>query len=111
MEVFAGVTVDEHEIEERFVRAVGTAGQNRRHRATAVELRLNLHAVTLPLEVRQRLSELGGKHVTREGVLLIVSRKYRSQARNRAAARGTLHALLQKAFEPPTLSDLQGHEK
>ena len=100
MFLFGGASVDDREIEERFVRAIGTDGQNRRHKATAVELRLNLHTTTLPLEVRRRLIQLAGRTVTKDGVLRIVSRKYRSQVRNRAAARQALRALLQQAFEP-----------
>lgn len=41
MFLFGGAHVDDREIEERFVRAIGADGRNRRHKATAVELRLN----------------------------------------------------------------------
>ena len=106
MFLFGGASVDDREIEERFVRAIGTDGQNRRHQATAVELRLNLRTAALPLEARRRLIQLGGRNVTKDGVLRIVSRKYRSQARNRAEARRALRALLQQAFESPRGSTL-----
>jgi len=92
-----GIAIDEREIQERFVRAMGPDGQNARRDATAVELRLDLNASSLPSEIKQRLIQSGRRHVTRDGVLVVVSRKYRSQARNREAARQMLAALVRTA--------------
>ena len=91
------VNLNESEIHERFVRAMGPGGQNSRNEATAVELRFDIPASSLPKDVRERLLELGGRHVTTDGVLMVVSRAYRSQPENRDAAHGRLLALLRKA--------------
>ena len=96
-----GIAIQNREIKERFVRAMGPDGRNPRREATAVELRLDLTASSLPPAIKQRLIMFGGKHVTRDGVLVVVSREYRSQARNRKAARHMLAALIRTAAAAP----------
>jgi ribosome-associated protein len=100
MRITNDLVVDDHEIEERFVRSMGADGQNPGRRATAVELRFDIDRSSLPADVRARLRVLGGRHVTSTGVLVVVSRRYRSQRRNRVAARQQLLQLLQEASQP-----------
>ena len=95
------LAIDEREFEERFVRASGPGGQNVNKVSTAVQLRFEIDASSLPEEVKARLRTLAGKRVTADGVLVIDSREHRTQAQNREAARGRLVALLQKAALRP----------
>jgi ribosome-associated protein len=101
IEITAAIVLDEREIDERFVRASGPGGQNVNKVATAVELRFDIRASSLPEEVKARLIALAGNRVTSEGVLLIDSREHRTQAQNREAALARLVAILQRAAKRP----------
>src|ERR1700694_5858153 len=94
------IVLDDREIKERFVRATGPSGQNVNKDATAVELRVDIGRSSLPPDLKERLIALAGRHVTTEGMLVVVSRVYRSQAQNRDAARARLVTLLKRAAKP-----------
>jgi ribosome-associated protein len=101
IQITDSIVLDDRDIKERFVRASGSGGQNVNKQATAVELRVDLRKSSLPLDMKERLNALAGRHVTTSGVLVIVSRSFRSQAQNRDAARAQLLALLKRAAKPP----------
>ena len=103
MELGYGVTVDETELQESFVRASGPGGQNVNTVSTAVQLRFDVrNAPGLPEAVRARLERAAGRRLTQDGVLVIAAPRFRSLARNREEARERLFDLIRRAAVPPT---------
>jgi ribosome-associated protein len=95
------IAIPNREVKEQFVRSYGSGSQNPRKEATAVALRFDIGASSIPHDVKGRLIALAGRHVTSKGVLMIVSRASRSQAENRTTAHARLLALLQRAARAP----------
>ena len=96
------ISLDENELEFSFVRSSGPGGQNVNKVATAVQLRFDVaRSPSLPDDVRARLIARAGNKLTRDGVLLITARRFRTQERNRADAIERLVAMIQSAATPP----------
>ena len=84
-----------------FVTASGPGGQNVNKVATAVQLRLDVYALRLPVEVFKRLKELSGSRMTTKGELLLIAQRHRTQEANRQDARVRLAELIAEAFNLP----------
>src|SRR5262247_2268776 len=96
------IAIDDNEIAESFLRASGPGGQNVNKLATAVQLRFDIRrSPSLPDEVRARLERLAGRRLTRDGVLVIIAQRYRTQERNRQDARERLIELIRAAAVRP----------
>ena len=102
LRVTGHIEIDEREIEEQFVRASGPGGQNVNKLSTAVQLRFDVrHSPSLPGDVRARLERLAGSRLTRDGVLIIIAQRHRTQLRNRQDALDRLLDLIRRAAVAP----------
>jgi ribosome-associated protein len=96
------IAIDEREIEENFIRASGPGGQNVNKLSTAVQLRFDVRrSPALPPDVRMRLERLAGRRLTKDGVLVIIAQRHRTQERNRQDAEERLIDLVRRAAERP----------
>jgi ribosome-associated protein len=102
LQITPTIAIDDSEIEERFVRSSGPGGQNVNKVATAVQLRFDAaRSRSIDDELRARLRTIAGSRMTADGVVVIDSRAFRTQAQNREAARERLVELLRKAAVRP----------
>ena len=96
------ISLDDSELEERFVRSSGPGGQNVNKVSTAVELRFALwNSPSLASAVKERLAKLAGRRLTDEGVIVIQANRFRTQERNRADARERLFEMIRVAAIAP----------
>ena len=86
---------------ESFIAASGPGGQNVNKVATAVQLRLDVYALRLPVEVFARFKQLAGTRMTAKGEFLLTAQKFRTQDANRQDARQRLSDLIEDAFKLP----------
>ena len=93
--------VDEREVEFSAIRAQGAGGQNVNKVSSAVHLRFDIAASSLPEEIKSRLLALSDNRITQEGVLVLKAQQHRTQEMNRSAALARLLEVVDGVSNPP----------
>ncbi|MGD2171281.1 MAG: alternative ribosome rescue aminoacyl-tRNA hydrolase ArfB [Gammaproteobacteria bacterium] len=99
LQVAPGIELPEEEIEMSAIRAQGAGGQNVNKVSSAIHLRFDVRASSLPESCKQRLLAISDRRLSKDGVIVIKSQRFRTQEKNRDAALGRLREMIESALQ------------
>ncbi|WP_459871755.1 alternative ribosome rescue aminoacyl-tRNA hydrolase ArfB [Halomonas shantousis] len=101
LQLSRNVAIPDNEIEMQAVRSQGAGGQNVNKVSSAIHLRFDIRASSLPEGFKEKLLDLNDRRVSKEGIVIIKAQQHRTQEQNRAEALCRLKSLIKSVMYAP----------